>query len=363
MKLSALLSSLPFILLAGCHSATSTQTELASVPAIVLTVAAQSRQNGVSLSGVVHPTAEADISAQVMAPIAAITKHQGDMVRRGEVLVRLRVPALDAGVAQAKAAVLAAQQQSSAAQIQAKLAADTLGRYHQLSEHHSVTPHELDEMQAQNAAADAQQQTAKAQVAAAEAALAVQHANAADAVLTAPFDGVVTQRFADPGALAVPGSPILHIQSAGRSEVQFSIPVESLTVLHAGSSVEVRYQNETMNAIISSISPAGDAASHSFLVKAALPATTKWNAGTIVNVLIPSPKPTSILAIPASALVQQGGLDAVLVLTSDNHAEVRYVTLGQKTEDAVQVLTGLKTGDRVLAQGHLDIAGRAIEVR
>jgi RND family efflux transporter MFP subunit len=353
------------LLLSGCRTTVPTEQQQPSIPAQVFVVSPQNSRAGTSVSGIVRPSVEADIAAQLTAPIAAITKREGDHVRRGEVLVRLHAPALQAGVAQANAALTSAEQQRIAAETQSKLAADTLARYQQLQSRHSVTPHELDQIQAQHAAAEAQQQTAAAQVAVAEAALAVQRANAADAVLVAPFDGVVTRRFADPGALAVPGSPILHIQSSDRAEVQFSLPEDSLSSLRPGSSIEVSAGDNgpSVKALVTNISPAGDVASHSFLVKATLPEKEPWNAGAVVNVLLPSSQSGLSLRVPLTALIQQGGLDGVLVLRADNCAEVRYVTLGRKTADSVQVLTGLQAGDRILTHGDLALAGRTIEVR
>jgi len=352
------------LLLSGCRSTAPTEQQQPFIPAQVFVVSPQTSQGGTSVSGIIKPSIEADIAAQLTAPIAAITKREGDHVRRGEVLVRLHAPALQAGVVQAKAAVTSAEQQRIAAETQSKLAADTLARYQQLRARHSVTPHELDQIQAEHAAAQAQQQTAAAQVAVAEAGLAVQRANAADAVLVAPFDGVVTRRFADPGGLAVPGSPLLHIQSSDRAEVQFSLPEDSLGSLRPGSSIEVATGDSKppVKAVVTNISPAGDVASHSFLVRATLPTSEKWNTGTVVNVLLPSTQSVPSLWVPSTALIQQGGLDGVLVLRADNRAEVRYITLGRKTADSVQLLTGLQAGDRILTHGDLALAGRTIEV-
>jgi RND family efflux transporter MFP subunit len=365
MKRTVIAMPLMLLFLAGCRSTVPTEQQQPSAPAQVFVVSPQQSQGGMSVSGVIRPSIEADIAAQLTAPIASITKREGDHIRRGEVLVRLHAPALQAGVAQANAALTSAEQQRTASETQSKLAADTLARYQQLRSRHSVTPHELDQIQAQSTAAQAEQQTAAAQVSVAEAALAVQRANAADAVLVAPFDGVATRRFADPGSLAIPGSPILHMQSTDRAEVQFSLPEGTLSSLRPGSPIEVFVgDNErSVKALVTNISPSGDVASHSFLVKASLPGNGNWNTGTVVNVLLPSAQPGLNLWAPPTALIQQGGLDGVLVLRSDNHAEVRYITLGRKTADAVQVLTGLQSGDRILTHGDLALAGRSIEVR
>ena len=365
MKPSVIAVLLMLLFLSGCRSTVPTEQQQSSIPAQVSVVSPQDSRGGTSISGVIRPSVEADIAAQLTAPIAEITKREGDHVRRGEVLVRLHAPALQAGVAQANAALISAQQQRTAAETQSKLAADTLARYQQLRSRHSVTPHELDQIQAQSAAAQAERQTAAAQVASAEAALGVQRANAADTVLVAPFDGVVTRRFADPGSLAVPGSPILHMQSSDHAEVQFSLPEDSLSSLRPGASIEVLAGDSepSIKALVRNISPSGDLASHSFLVKATLPAIKQWNTGTVINILLPSTQSGLSLSVPTTALIQQGGLDGVLVLRSDNRAEIRYVTLGRRAADTVQALTGLQAGDRVLAHGDLALAGRTIEVR
>lgn len=356
---------LSLLVLAGCRSSTPAhQPQQPPVSAEVFTVASQNLDSGTQVSGVIRPRLDVDIAPQISGPIAVIRKREGDHVRRGEVLVQIHAPALNAGVNQAQAGLTAAERQSSAADIQAKLASDTLARYQQLRESHSVTPHELDQIRAQSAAAEAQQETAAAQIAVAREALSVQRANAGDAVLVAPFDGVITQRSADPGAMAAPGVPILHLQSSGPAEVQFTVPDTLIESIHPGQHLEVSAGSEpSITATVTSLSPAGDVSSHGFLVKASLPKSALWQTGTVVTVALPMAHVERAIFIPQSALVSQGGLTAVLVVRDDYHAEVRYVTLGRTSAGKVQVLTGLVPGDRILSQGDLSLAGRMIEVR
>jgi RND family efflux transporter MFP subunit len=360
---STAITPLLFLLsLAGCHSSVSSIPEQKAISAQVVVVAASGQASGISISGVVKPHLETDIAAQVTAPIRVITKREGNNVHRGEMLVRLHSPALEASVEQANATLLSAERQQTAATTQSKLATDTLARYLQLRARHSVTPHELDQMEAQSAAAQADQQTAVAQVAAVRASLAVQRANAADAILCSPFDGVVTQRFADPGTLAVPGMPILHIQAAGQEEVDFSVPEEILHTLHLGSRVPIALASP-IEARVTNISPAGNAASHSFLVKATLPESNTLHVGSVVSVLLPATKSYSSITVPTTALIEQGGLDAVLALNGENRAEVRYITVGRNRGNTVEVLSGLQAGNWILLHGTLSLAGRVIEAQ
>ncbi|MES2393462.1 MAG: efflux RND transporter periplasmic adaptor subunit [Acidobacteriota bacterium] len=353
-----------FVSLAGCHQSNEPAASEQAISAPTVVVQASNARQSITVSGTVKAHFEADLAAQIVAPVAVVTKREGDHFRKGDVLVRLHAPALDAQAAQAAASLQSAAKQADAAEVQAKLTAATLERYAQLRERHSVTSYELDQVKAQSAAAAAQQQNAVAQVAAARATLSAQRANAADTVLYAPFDGVVARRLVDPGTMASPGVPLLHLQSVGQEDVEFSIPDSSLSDLRSGSTLRVRTNGtDSIEARVASIAPAGDSASHTFLVKATLPTSSSWNAGTVAQVSLPSHSQGSALLVPNQALVQQGGLDAVMVVASDSRASVRYVTLAGSVGDAIEVLTGLRPGDRILAHGDLGLAGRKIEVR
>jgi RND family efflux transporter MFP subunit len=349
--------------LAGCGGSNSAEPADQPVQAQTFVVRPVDRQEEFSVAGVVKARLETDLAAQIVAPVESITKREGGHFRKGEVLVRLRAPALEAGVAQANAALGSAEKQERAAAAQAALAADTLGRYAQLRERHSVTPYELDQIKAQSATAQAQQQSAAAQISAARSALAIQQANAADGTLYAPFDGVVSRRMVDPGALAAPGVPLLHLQSTGETDVEFAAPESLLNSLRVGTTLAVSLGSGVpLKARISTIAPAGDADSHSFLIKAILPTSSAWSTGTAVQVSIPSQRTAPSVLIPSSSVIQQGDLDAVIKIDSHGRAAVRYVTLGGTIKGLTEILTGVRPGDRVLTDGNLSFAGKKVEV-
>ena len=351
------------LLFTGCRKSTLPPTAEQPLPVHAISIQPANKDGTIEVAGVVRPRLEADLAAQIVAPVAVVTKRVGDSFRRGEMLVRLHSPALDANVAQANAALNSAEKQEAVAATQDKLAGGTLGRYSQLRQRHSVTPFELDQVEAQASTAHAQQQGAQAQTAAARSMLAAQRANASNAVLYAPFDGVVTKRMVDPGAMATPGLPLLHVQSAGGAEVEFSVPEDLVAAMKIGRDVTVATEDSGhCNATVADISPAGDPGSHSFVVKALLPTSTHWNTGSVVQVFLSSGHRSSSIVVPSQAIVQQGGLDAVLVATADGFAQVRYVTLGMPRNDQTEVLSGLRAGDRVLLQGDLGLAGRKIQV-
>ena len=350
---------------AGCRESPSLALVEQPIPVHTVAIAHASQGASIQVAGVIKPRLETDLASQIIAPVSVITKREGERFRRGDVLVRFHAPALDANVTQANAALSSAEKQQVVAASQEKLAADTFRRYAQLRERHSVTPYELDQVQAQMSTARAQEQGAEAQVVAARSMLAAQRANASDAVIYAPFDGVVTKRMADPGAMATPGLPLLHVQSVDEYQVEFSAPEDLMRSLQLGTVVSIALDGSSfIQARIATISRAGEAGSHLFPVKAALPTSVRWNTGTVVQVFLPTDPEVTRIVVPSQAIVQQGGLDAVLVVTPDNRAQVRYVTLGASpAAGQAEVLSGLWAGDRMLSQGDLGLAGRKIEVQ
>lgn len=349
---------------AGCHDSSAPVSSDQAVAVSTVVVGESISPQTLSLAGVVAPHLEADLSSQILAPIVLVAKREGDHFRKGELLVRLSAPALDAEAARAAAILESGERQERVTATQAELAANNLSRYTQLRERRSVTSYELDQVRAQRAAAEAQHESAVAQVAAARAALAAQQAHAADINLHAPFDGIVSRRMVDPGAMATPGLPLLHLQATADKEVEFSVPENLLSTLHLGGAVSVSSgRGPTVSAKLIEISPAGDSSSHSFLVKASLPASGSWNTGSVVQVKLPSQASVKDVTIPSHALLQQGGLDSVLVIAPDGRAVVRYVTLGASTTNSVQVLTGLDSGERIVSTPNLALAGKKIEAR
>lgn len=365
MKSLLVVVSASFLILsAGCHDSNVPVPSDRPIAVSTIVVGVPNSPQTLSIAGVVTPHLETDLSSKIVAPVVLVTKREGNHFRKGELLVRLSAPALDAEVVRAAAALESEEKQEKLTATQAKLAADNLNRYTQLRERRSVTPYELDQVRAQSAAAMDQHQSAAAQVAAARAALIAQRAHATDTSLYAPFDGIVSRRMADPGVMATPGLPLLHLQSDGDKEVAFSVPENLLSSLQIGHIVPVSTNRDSaVDAKIAAISPAGDAGSHSFLVKVSLPPSVGWHAGSVVQVRLPSKASAQDVIIPSRALLQQGGLDSVLVISSDGRAIVRYVTLGVSTADSVQVLTGLSSGERIVSTPNLTLSGRKIEVR
>ncbi len=354
-------------LLAGCHSSEPAQhVQVETMQASVVESRQQQTPTLVRTTGTLHARETATLSAQVMGSVRQVLVHEGDTVRAGQTLIVLDDAALRAAANQAAAAVTAAQSAQAAAQSGADLAASTLVRYKQLQVQKSVSPQELDQVtrQAQSAASQvdalhAQENAAKAQESGARAMLGYTR-------ITAPFAGVITARMVDPGAMASPGVPLLQIDSAGPLQLQTTVGESSIAAVRTGMKLAVQVDgapDQNISGTVDQIVPAADPGSHSFLVKIGVPSSPQLRAGMYATAQIPTGAHQAILA-PRSAVVLRGSLSCAYALDSNGIAQLRYLTLGSTQGDAVEVLSGIAAGEKLVDDpADRDLAGKRIEVQ
>ena len=354
-------------ILAGCNSSeTAKPAATQTVQAHVVESVQQTAPTTIRATGTLHARESATISAQVVGRIQQVLVREGDNVKAGQTLAVLDDATMRAGLAQAQAAVAAAENQQAAAQSSATLAASTLVRYKQLQAQKSVSPQEMDEV-TQRAAAAAQsvdalrKQTdaAKAQEASAQAMLSYTR-------LHAPFAGVITARMADPGTLAAPGVPVLQIDSSGPLRLEATVDESAISAVNRGMKLQVNVsgaQSASITGTVAEIVPAADPTSHTFLIKIDLPQSAQLHAGMYGTADIATGTRQAILA-PRSAIVLRGSLPVAYVLDSNGIAQLRYVTLGATHDKLVEVLSGISQGEKLVDDpADRDLAGKRIEVQ
>lgn len=361
-----LLFGAPALLLActGCtHNPRLLPDQTAPIRSQVIDTSTSASPSRIDLTGIIAARQVANISSQVLAPVAAVEVREGETVRKGQVLVRLSSIPLHAAVEQAQAELLAAKKQEDAAKAEKDLAAQTYARYLILNQRHSVTPQEFDQIKTQLDGANAQLQAASAQAAAAEAGTRETQATCAYTVIRAPFSGIVTKRYVDAGAMASPGTPLLQMEDAANHEADIQVNESELRNIHAGEQVQVEVNGSQSPILgrIREIVPSGDAAAHTFMVKIGLPASRALYSGMTADVLLPGRKQRPSIIIPKTAIRHRGQMDFVLALDSNSVAQIRYVSLGRAEGNAVEIISGLSPGDRILAQPKDNLIGRRIE--
>ncbi len=317
-------------------------------------------------TGTVRAADSAQLSSQMMGTITRVNVHEGDRVRRGEVLISIDGAQPHAAYQSAAAGVQASDQTIAAADADYALAQSTMQRYQMLYDKKSVSPQEFDEVKTKLAAAKARQDEAHANRAQAEAAVSQANTAVGFSSIRAPFDGLVTAKFVDAGAMAAPGIPLLMVEDPSRFRLEVQVDESQISAVRLGVAVPVMVDalgGQPISGKVEQIVPAADPSSRSFLVKIALPSDPQMRSGLFGRAQFPRGQRQSLL-VPQTALVHRGQLDAVYVVDKDQIASLRYITLGKPSVKDVEVLSGLDSGERVLADpGGRELSGKRIGVQ
>lgn len=168
--------------------------------------------------------------------------------------------------------------------------------------------------------------------------------------ITAPFDGLVTARFVDPGSMATPGVPMLVIADDSEYRLEATVPEKLAELVDVGVRVKAKLDalQAEWDAGVVQVIPAADPASHSLLVKARLPLDPSVYSGLFGRLILPSGS-RETLTVPETAVWREGSLTGVFVI-ADDKAELRMVQLGTVHDGAVEVNSGLEAGEVIAAE-------------
>ena len=329
----------------------------------VLVVQQENIPDVLQAAGTVRAAETSDLASQMMGNIVEMKVQEGDWVHRGQVLAVLDESQPRAAVDRATAAELAAQQQLVAAETDLALAESTLKRTQYLYEQKVVSQQEFEDVKARQEADLARSDVAKAGLAQARAALKEARTSLDYTRIRAPFNGIVTHRKADSGALASPGMPIFTVEDTRRYRLEVAVNENDVRYAGAGEKVSIAVEaigEAALKGKVVQIVPAADPASRAFLVKIDLPADPRLRSGLFGRAEFYRGMQQTLL-IPRSAVVERGQLQSVFVLDQNNVASLRYITLGKSSGPEIEVLSGLQSGDRLVANpGERDLNGKRI---
>ena len=322
--------------------------------------------DAVEATGTVRAALSAQLASQVMGTITRVNVHEGDHVRRGEVLVSIDEAQQQAAYTSAEAGLQASQESIAAADADYALAEATMKRYQTLYDKKSLSPQEYDEVKTRLAAAQARRDAAHVGRTQAEAGVSQASTAMGFTKVRAPFDGVVTSKLVEPGAMAAPGVPLLVVEDPSRFRLEAQVDESKIGAVKLGETVPVVIDalgDQAIEGKVTQIVPAADPASRTFTVKIDLPVNPQVRSGLFGRARFPRGQREAI-EVPKTAVLSRGQLQAVYVVGSDQLASLRFVTLGAASGDQIEVLSGLQNGDRIVAQpGDRELSGKQVEAQ
>lgn len=318
-------------------------TDAQAVPTVNVALPERSGNgSGLELPGRLEAYARAPIYARVSGYLKSWKVDIGAPVKSGQLLAEIETPDLDQQLLQAKADL-------ASAEANAALATTTAKRWQSMLGSDSVSRQEVDEKTGDLTAKQAMVKAARANVDRIEAMKGFTR-------IVAPFDGVVTARETDVGALINAGSgsgPELFVVSDVRQlRVYIQVPQNYAPSIRPGTTAELtlpEYPGRSFAAKVESTSQAINANSGTTLVQLAVDNSEgKLLPGSYASVRLKLPVDAAALRVPASALVFDGKGLRVATLGSDDRVVFKTVTITRDYGKTVEVGSGVGAADRVI---------------
>lgn len=374
----------------------------------------------ITASGSVEPTETVNLSPRNSDVLMALFVEQGDRVEAGQVIARMKSDDAEAEVARARAQVAEAQArlteartgnrpediaqaEAQVAQVEAaiadadarlELAEDRLARNQELYEGAVISQDELDDYinERDRARATLRQQqqvlqeaeyrldllrsgsrvedidAAEAQLNQAIASLRSAEVRLEDTYIRAPFDGIITQKYATEGAFVTPTTSASEASSATSSaivaiasgiEVVAEVPEVDISQISPDQKVEITadaFPDQVFEGRVKRIAPQaiidpsrGDFVYFEVVVEV-LTGLDDLRAGMQTDVTFIGEELDNALVVPTVAIVTQDGQQGVLIPRDDKRIRFRPVTIGPQVGNQIQILEGIEAGDRIFVE-------------
>jgi multidrug efflux system membrane fusion protein len=316
-------------------------------------VQARGGDGSLTLDGTVEARQDTRVAAQVSGRITRVNAKAGDLVQAGQALLQIDATLAGQQLAASQAQLAQAEAMLRAAQAEYARAQTLLAKGY-------ISPAGMDQARAQFQSAQA----------GADALLAQARATGTQAgfhVVKAPYAGRVTQVSVSEGDLATPGAPLLQLFSPQGLRVAVSVPESDVARLDLSGAARISLPHagdQVWSVSSFTLLPGLDPVTHAATLRVDLPAAAASAAaalgpGQLARVSLPLKAVSSAsssatgpanVSVQASSVVQRGEVPAVYVVDAQGVPRLRQVRLGRSNADRVDVVAGLKAGERVATE-------------
>ena len=314
---------------------TGTPAPTASIQAVVTEVQTVQVPLRVEVTGQITALVQATLSSQVQSTVDKLLVREGTVVKKGQTLVVLDSRDL--------------REELARAQAESENARAHLDRMKQLYGEEAVSKQEKENADRTFKVAEASRRAALTKV--------------SYTVVTAPFDGVITEKKIEVGEIASPGQPLLKMEDPQRLRLEATVAEGDLQALSRGATIPVMIDalgSKTLSGMVAQILPTGDPATHTFLVKVELPLTPGLKTGMFGRMLVDKGTGQT-LVVPRAAVIERGELTGLYIVGPDSLARLRWVKLGRTVGESIEILSGVTAGERLLADASTGIEGATID--
>ncbi len=342
----------------------------------------------VVLTGEFRPYQVIDLHAKVAGYLKQITVDVGDRVQAGQLIATIEVPEINDDLVKAEAETRRgdAEIERARGELDRAQASQSLVElsYKRLvgvnkTEPGLVAQQEIDEALARKRTADAQVAAARAALASSERQVDVSKANVQRsktmvdyARIVAPFSGIITKRFADPGAMIQAGTasqsqamPVVRLAQIDRVRTVIPVPESIVPLVRVGAAVQIRVNSlgKTFSATVSRYT--SDVATSTRTMDAEIDLSNpglQLRPGMYADVVLTLEKRDKAVTVPVQALIARPDKKSVLVVTPQGLIEERNIEIGIQSTARIEVRAGLEQGEMVVVGNRTELKpGQKVE--
>ena len=342
----------------------------ASLPAVPVTTAAAAKhtiEETLELTGNVEALNSVTVYSKVSGIIEKLAVERGMKVKRGDVIAVVEHRAETARRGRLAAAVKVAEASLAQAVAQRENAELEKRRAENLYREKSIPKQKYDAVLASYKVAAAGEKLAEANLVAARKALEEMDVRLSDYTIRAPIAGVVSERFVDEGAMDTPTMPIVSILDTSMLKITCDVAQVNAARVRAGQAARITtdaYPGYTFTGTVSIVNPALDPASRTRQVEIRTSGEPEEGVaaggvllrpGMFVKLNIGTGK-RNVLAVPRDCLMRLPGTGVYYLFTvKDGTAQKRVVELGTSRGNLVEIVRGIKVGERVVIKGQVNL--------
>jgi len=302
-----------------------------------------------------------DVVPRTGGRLVSVNVQLGDAVRRNQLLAKIEDFEIVEQVKQAEASLEVARATIRQREADLKVAELNFDRSKNLFGRQLLAKQALDDAESRYMSAQAQIDLSTAQANQTAARLEELQINLGNTRITSPVDGFVGRRNADPGAWVSQQAPIVSVVDISRLRMIANVVEKDLRLVNVGDPAEVEvdaYPGETFRGRIARVSPVLDPATRTATMEVEIVnSDNRLRPGMYARVLLLIEERKGTMLVPKMAVVDFEGKRGVWTTDAENKARFVAVTLGIEDTTRMEVLDGLKPGDRIVTEGAASIRG------
>jgi RND family efflux transporter MFP subunit len=310
-------------------------------PVVVSEVKEQTLQKPVTIVGAVEPLKRSTIASEIAGLVEDFPVEEGDVVKKGDLLAKLRTKSLEIDLREAKA-------QKAEAEARYRLAKKNLERFQELYKKGVASLQQLQDAETEKDANSAKLSQLEAQI--------DSHAyDLARSKIVAPFDGYVTAEHTEVGQWIQVGGPVVELIDISRAEINVDVPERYISQIRPGDPATINFDalpNLSIEGKIAFIVPQADKESRTFPIKVVVDNKEGLiKSGMVARVSFLIGEPSLVKLVPKDAIVEQNRSNFVYVV-SDGAAMPVQVSTGIAYKDLIQIIGPVEMGQLVVTRGN-----------